>query len=83
VTKERSSGVAHDIAHHAGSGLGYLMPHLGQALREASLKTTAVELLDEEPYPSRKLIVETMDGRFVGSRRCWDDRQTQQVSVHG
>src|SRR6202041_1887278 len=52
VTKERSlSGVAHDIAHHAGSGLSCLMPHLAQALREALLETTAVELLDEEPYP--------------------------------
>ena len=52
VTKERSlSGVAHDIAHHAGSGFSCLMPHLAKALREASLKTTAVELLDEEPYP--------------------------------
>jgi hypothetical protein len=28
------------------------MPHLAKALREASLKTTAVELLDEEPYPT-------------------------------
>jgi hypothetical protein len=54
VTKERSlSGVAHDIAHHAGSGFSCLMPHLAQALREASLKTTVVELLDEEPYPTR------------------------------
>ncbi len=53
VTKERSlSGVAHDIAHHAGSGLSCLMPHLAKALPEASLKTTAVELLDEEPYPA-------------------------------
>ena len=52
VTKERSlSGVAHDIAHHAGSGLSWLMPHLAQAVREALLETTAVELLDEEPYP--------------------------------
>jgi hypothetical protein len=53
MTKERSlSGVAHGIAHHAGSGLGYLTPHLAQALREASLETTAVELLAEEPYPT-------------------------------
>jgi hypothetical protein len=49
VTKERPlSGVAHDIAHHAGSGFSCLMPHLAKAL----LKTTAVELLDEEPYPT-------------------------------
>jgi hypothetical protein len=53
VTKERSlSGVAHDIAHHAGSGFSCLMPHLAKALREALIKTTVVELLDEEPYPT-------------------------------
>jgi hypothetical protein len=52
VTKEQAlSGVAHDIAHHAGSSFCCLMPHLAKALREASLKTTAVELLDEEPFP--------------------------------
>ena len=53
VTKERPlSGVAHDIAHHAGSGFSCLMPHFAKALWEASLKTTPVELLDEEPYPT-------------------------------
>ena len=52
MAKERSlAGVAHDLAHHAGSGLGYLTPHLAQALWGASLETTAIELLDDQPYP--------------------------------
>jgi len=52
MAKERSlSGVAHDIAHHAGSALGYLTPHLAKALWGAALETTAIELLDDQPYP--------------------------------
>jgi hypothetical protein len=45
------AGVAHDIAHHASSGLSYISPHLALALREAQLKTTDIDLLDIVPYP--------------------------------
>jgi len=51
TTKRVLSGVAHDIAHHAGSGLSYLSPHLAQALREVGSDSTEVELLDTSPYP--------------------------------
>lgn len=51
VTKRALAGVAHDIAHHAASGLSYLSPHMAQALREAGLETTTLELLEESPYP--------------------------------
>jgi hypothetical protein len=44
-------GVAHDIAHHAQSGLAFLYPHLGAACREAGVLETSVELLTEGPYP--------------------------------
>jgi hypothetical protein len=46
------AGIAHDIAHHAGSGLGYLSPHLAQALRATGAETTQIDLLSNEPYPS-------------------------------
>lgn len=45
------AGVAHDIAHHAASGLSYLSPHLALALRAAGLQTTQMSLLDTGPYP--------------------------------
>jgi hypothetical protein len=45
------AGVAHDIAHHAQSGLSYLYPHLGRACAEAGLLAVRVELLDSMPYP--------------------------------
>jgi hypothetical protein len=45
------AGVAHDIAHHAGSGLSFLSPHMSQALCQAGLITTTVELLELNPYP--------------------------------
>ncbi len=47
------AGVAHDIAHHAASGMSYLAPHLALVLREAGLQTTDIELLVAEPYPER------------------------------
>jgi hypothetical protein len=50
-TRRALTGVAHDIAHHSASGLSYLSPHLAQALRDAGLNTTQIELLDINPYP--------------------------------
>jgi hypothetical protein len=52
ATKRALAGVAHDIAHHAASGLSYLSPHMAQALREAGLETTTLDLLDSSPYPN-------------------------------
>ena len=46
------AGIAHNIAHHAGSGLSYLSPHLAQALRAVGAETTQIDLLSNEPYPS-------------------------------
>ena len=46
------AGVAHDIAHHAASGLSYLSPHMPQVLRQAGLSTTTIELLEPNPYPT-------------------------------
>ena len=50
-TQRALAGVAHDIAHHSASGLSYLSPHLAEALRQAGLETTQIELLDNSPYP--------------------------------
>lgn len=47
------AGVAHNIAHHAASGLSFLSPHLAQALRGAGEETTAIELLVQNPYPTK------------------------------
>jgi hypothetical protein len=46
------SGIAHNIAHHAGSGLSYISPHLAQALRAVGADTTEIDLLAPAPYPS-------------------------------
>ena len=52
MTKEAIlQGIAHNIAHHAGSGLSYISPYLGNALRASSLETTEIDLLSESPYP--------------------------------
>ena len=46
------AGVAHDIAHHASSGLSFLSPHMAHALRSAGLPTVTMELLTDDPYPT-------------------------------
>lgn len=45
------AGVAHDIAHHSGSGLSYINPHLAKALRSVGIETTEIDLLSPFPYP--------------------------------
>ncbi len=45
------AGVAHDIAHHAGSGLSYVHPHLYQACKAAGVREATVDLLANAPYP--------------------------------
>lgn len=46
------AGVAHDIAHHAASGLSYIHPHLYQACVAAGVRTARIDLLASDPYPS-------------------------------
>ena len=45
------AGVAHNLAHHAGSDLSYTSPHLAQALRSAGADATENYLLAMAPYP--------------------------------
>ena len=45
------AGVAHDIAHHSGSGLSFISPHLAKALRSVGVATTELDLLSPSPYP--------------------------------
>lgn len=45
------AGVTHDIAHHAGSGLSYLHPHLYQACKAIGVREAIVDLLENAPYP--------------------------------
>jgi len=48
---DRLNGVAHDLGHHAQSGLSWLYPHLGPACQEAGVRAVAVDLLNPSPYP--------------------------------
>lgn len=45
------SGVAHNIAHHSGSGLSCISPHLANALRSVGAESTEIDLLVPQPYP--------------------------------
>jgi hypothetical protein len=51
-TQRSLAGAAHDIAHHAASGLSYITPYLGQALLDAGLSTTTFSIMESNPYPS-------------------------------
>jgi hypothetical protein len=45
------SSVAHNIAHHAVSGLSYVHPHLKPALVEIGLNSISIDLLKPSPCP--------------------------------
>ena len=45
------AGVAHDIAHHAVSGVCYVHPHLFKACQAAGVRDATVDLLVGNPYP--------------------------------
>ena len=59
-TRRALLGVAHNIAHHSGSGLSYLSPHLAAALRAANRDTTTIDLLETSPYPSISVHLEPL-----------------------
>ena len=46
------NGVAHDILHHAMSGLSYLHPHLSQTCRMAGVMEITLDLMRESPLPT-------------------------------
>jgi hypothetical protein len=50
-TQRHLNAVAHDIAHHAVSGLSYIHPHLGQVMRELNIDEVELNLLSEIPLP--------------------------------
>jgi len=62
------AGVAHDIAHHAASGLSYISPYLALALREVHLETTDVDLTAANPYPRLIKEVESLRIAMVSLR---------------
>ena len=47
------AGVAYNLAHHGGSGLSYVSPHLAQGLRAAGVETTEIDVLAPAPYPPK------------------------------
>jgi hypothetical protein len=63
------AGVAHNVAHHASSGLSYLSPHLSQALKGVGASTTSVELLTDQPYPSNVAQLEPLRLAFLSLRQ--------------
>jgi hypothetical protein len=45
------NGVAHDIAHHAMSGLSSLHPHLSQTCRKKGITDLTLDLVSDSPLP--------------------------------
>ena len=52
TTQRALSGVSHDIAHHAVSGLSYIHPHLYHACQLVGVRQTTIDILVESPYPT-------------------------------
>lgn len=43
------NSIAHNIAHHAASGLSYIQPYAGQASRSKKLSPLTLDLLADDP----------------------------------
>ena len=43
--------VAHNLGHHAVSGLSFLVPHVFRAARHSGQLTVSIDLLADEPLP--------------------------------
>lgn len=54
------NGVAHDIAHHAVSGLSYIHPYLGELCRSMGKLTIALNVLSDSPLPENIIPVEPL-----------------------
>lgn len=52
ASKRLFSGIAHDIAHHAQSGLSWLHPYVGQRCRESGVAEVEFDLLAERAWPA-------------------------------
>jgi hypothetical protein len=64
--------VAHDIAHHAQSGLSWLHPHIGQGCRTIGHLEIEVELTSTEVYPPALPPMEPLRLALLGLRdRFW------------
>jgi len=63
------AGVAHNIAHHACSGLSYLSPHLAQAIRAVGATTTQIDLLTTRPYPQQAAELKPLRLALVSLRK--------------
>ena len=70
ASTKRLRGVAHNLAHHAQSGLSCLNPHLAKACEKAGILGVSFDLLPENPYPSDLPICEPL--RFpLAALREW------------
>lgn len=56
VSQKLYNGIAHDIAHHAASGLSYLHPHLAKACKVLGVNEVSMSLLDEQSFRQDLLI---------------------------
>jgi hypothetical protein len=50
---KRLNSVVHSLAHHAVSALSYLHPHLAEACEDAGQTYAEIDLMQDEPCPSR------------------------------
>jgi hypothetical protein len=54
------SGIAHDIAHFAVSGVGYINPHLSSACSASDSFDAVVDLLNTAQYPEHLIPIEPL-----------------------
>jgi hypothetical protein len=73
------NSVAHNIAHHAVSGLSYVHPHLKQAVETQGLDSFSINLLCENPCPPSFRSIESLQLALLALK----DKLGQIVSSEG
>src|SRR5882724_8396000 len=91
--QKQLNGVAHNIAHHAISGLSYLHPYLGQLADKDRLRVIVIDLLSKNAYDETieipahlQLATENFRNKFkemvVATGNSIDIIQTATVTFH-
>lgn len=51
TSRRHFNGIAHDIAHHAQSGLSFLHPEIAEGCRRSAVAEVRLNLLSDQPWP--------------------------------
>lgn len=66
IRRKRLRGIAHDLAHHAVSGLSFLHPHIRQSQPEAERIAIDLQVRSEDSCSPAVIATEALRSKFAG-----------------